>query len=297
MHALPPRRRSWSFLAAHVLAASVVLPGAGPGAAAAAGSTASLKPTDPWNTFSADVAIRRTQIGEDGQELSAASALTYRWEQSQVSAGWKTTMTVGQMAGPSAQSLIPGAAAVGDTFPIARLEDAGDGTALRIFDDAGQPIQASSLPASPQLQTLIGPNGVSYALGATNSVRAARRGKEWIDLIVADPARAATRRTRMVKRYGNIVGQVNGRDRLLKQTRDGVIEVLLDRLLAVPVEINVTKNGTLVAHTTISYANGAANMPVRSVVHTERLLANGRGARAVTEVVLANVRLENRSAQ
>lgn len=298
MHALPPRRRpSRHPVASLVVAACAALLCTGLGAALGAdATTASLKPSDPWNTFSADITIRRTHTGEDGKALSAAPAVTYHWEEQLVSSGWKSTMTLTAHERPTAQSLLAGPREVDGTFSIARIEDAGDGSPLRIFDKAGQPIQLSAA-VTQQLQGLVEPAASVPDMGSASAVRTALRGKEWIDAIVADPAKASARRSRMVKRYGKIVGQVNGCDRILRQTSDGAIEVLLQRSSAVPVEINVSRKGALAEHTTVAYVSGVANMLVRRTVRAERVLPNGRGARVVTNTELANVRLENRSGQ
>ena len=296
MHALPPRRRSFLRSAAPVVvAACAALFGIGVAAGAGA-TTASLKPSDPWNTFSTDITIRRSHTGEDGKALSTAPAVTYHWEQRLVSSGWKSTMTLTAHERPTVQSLLAGPRQLDGTFSIARIEDAGDGSPVRVFDKAGQPVQLSAA-VKQQLQGLVGSTASVQNVGNANAVRTALRGKEWIDPIVADPAKAAARRSRMVTRYGQIVGQVNGRDRILRYTSDGVIEVLLERPSAVPVEINVSRNGALAEHTTIAYVSGVANMRVRRTLRAERVLPNSRGARVVTTTELANVRLENRSGQ
>lgn len=298
MHALPPCRRSSPHLIASlVVAACAAIPCVGLTAAGGAGTvTASLKPSDPWNTFSADITIRRTHTGEDGKALSTAPAVTYHWEQQLVSSGWKSTMTLTAHERPTVQSLLAGPRELDGTFSIARIEDAGDGSPLRIFDKAGQPVQLSAA-VKQQLQGLVGPAASVQDMGNASAVRTTLRGKEWIDTIVADPAKASARRSRMVKRYGKIIDQVNGRDRILRQTNDGAIEVLLERPSAVPVEINVSRKGALAQHTTIAYVSGVANMLVRRTVRAERVLPNSRGARVVTNTELANVRLENRSGQ
>ncbi len=302
MHTLPPRHRlAWRVTVATRVAARVGAGrqlGAAPQVSAATTTLASLRPTDPWNTFTADITIRRKQVAEDGKPVSSAPTVTYRWEQQQVPWGWKTTMTLGQQERQTSQSLLVGSRELDSPVNVARAEDHGDGSPLRIFDKNGRSIDAQSLDVRKRLERFVGPRGnlpLDDASDAARSRKPGARGKEWLESIVADPRKASARRSRLERKYGKTVGQAKGFDRRLARTADGAVEVLSDRTSGLPVEINVSRNGGLESHTAIAYVRGADDTVVRRAVHREQLLPNGRGRRVVTDVEFSNVRLENRS--
>lgn len=297
MHALPPRRQC-RLAAALALTAYAALPGAGLGAAGAGSTPPSLKPSDPWNTFSADITIQRKRVAADGTPLGAAPTVTYRWEQRLPASGsWKSTMTLTQQEQPNVQSLLVSTQAVQDALAVVRVEDDGDGSPLRLFDRSGQPIQALAPETTDRLTRLVTvPENHAIDPGAS-ATRPAWRGKEWIRAIVAEPGRVSSRRAALDRRYGKVVGSVNGLDRRLLRTSDAAIEVLADRTAAVPREFNTSKSSQLTSHVSIAYAPGVGNALVRRLTHSERVVPSGSGVRAVTDVELANVRLENRSGQ
>jgi hypothetical protein len=285
-------------IVAFVLTAYAAISGAGLGAASTGSTGPSLKPSDPWNTFSADITIRRKRLAADGSSLGAAPAVTYRWEQRLPASGsWKSTMTLTQQDRPNVQSLLVTTQAVQDALAVARVEDDGNGSPLRLFDRSGQPIQALTPETTDRLTQLVTTPETHAIDPRASSARPSWRGKEWVHAIVAEPSRAASRRATLDRRYGKVIGSVNGLDRRLLRTTEGAIEVLADRTAAVTREINTSKSSQLASHVSIAYQPGVANALVRRLTHRERLVPSGSGIRAVTDVELANVRLENRSGQ
>ena len=56
--------------------------------------TPGVAPAPAWDTFSADVTIRRRMVRKDGTPGPEAPEMRYRWVRTLGESGWKTTMTV-----------------------------------------------------------------------------------------------------------------------------------------------------------------------------------------------------------
>jgi hypothetical protein len=87
---------------------------------------------------------------------------------------------------------------------------------------------------------------------------------------------------------------VRGLDRFVSTRAGEVTEVLSDPAWAVPVEINVTRDGALVSHSRLSYRQDPGAGLVRQRYVTERLISPESGDRAIVDVELDNVRLGRR---
>jgi hypothetical protein len=68
-------------------------------------------------------------------------------------------------------------------------------------------------------------------------------------------------------------------------------EVLSDPTWAVPVEVNVARDGRLVSHTAIGYLEDPGAGLVRRRMRSELLLSPESGERAVVDFELADIRL------
>jgi len=252
-----------------------------------------------WNTVSADVTIRRTHLKADGSLLSAVPSVTYHFEEMDTASGRKTTMTLVAADHPQVRTTA-GPVQLNDTYSVMRIEDDGDGSPLRMFDRHGKPIQPPSEESRRRLDELVGsvrsasrPGSRDFA--GNERARTAKPGRGIADGLTADPAARGRRRADLERRYGSPKGRVKGLDRFVSMAGSRTIEALVDRDVALPVELNVTENGALVAHTTFSYVQGPANRLVRRTIHTERLMPNSDGARTVADMEFANVRLERRT--
>jgi hypothetical protein len=70
--------------------------------------------------------------------------------------------------------------------------------------------------------------------------------------------------------------------------------VLADADWAVPVEVRVLRRGALTTRASFSFEPGPGSSLVRRRSRSEHLIPEGKGARMVLDVELANVKLEER---
>ena len=269
-----------------------------------------LAPTDAWDTFSADITLRRSRVGADGQPIGdSAPAQRYHWERSSASGRWKTTMTLAPAEGQSARAL-HGNAALDDRLLIARIVDDEDGSGPQIYNKDGERLRAPNaldtlFPAAAGRDPARSPRqpaGPSTALRASPSTppRAGQRARpaqspsQLVDNHFLKKSAREARRTALQRRHGAPSGQVRGLDRYVSTKDDRTDETLVDRQLQLPVEANVVRGGTLVSHRTISYEDAAGDLVVRRRVRTERLVSSKSGERAIVELEFSNVRLEQR---
>ena len=94
-------------------------------------------PRDPWNTFSAEVTIRRGL--RDAAHPSAKDdgpPVKYRWERTQSGGHWKSTMVV---VGGTRPDIVTPTGTLQPIPPvITRIEEDGDGTEPRFYDLQGR---------------------------------------------------------------------------------------------------------------------------------------------------------------
>jgi hypothetical protein len=270
-------------------------------AAQAAASTraAGLAPTDAWDTFSVDVTMRRHLVSADGAASAEAPLVRYRWTRSQRQGGWTSTIEIAGLAAPAIRSS-RGQAPLSEPTTIVRIEDNEDGTAPRVYNRRGHLVRLPSVddrrilgepvPGSidvPQLPDLTYPD----------AKRSSSPGRDWVDAFVAAPARKAARRSALQHRFGRTTGRVRHLDRFVTTSADGTMEVLADPASALPIEVNLVRDGALVAQSTLGYSVGANGALVRRSVRSEQVVATGSTNRAVARIELANVRLDRRGAR
>jgi hypothetical protein len=258
--------------------------------------TGGLAPNDAWDTFSADISIQRSTVNAAGEPIGTGpQRLQYHWEQSQTTDGWKTSMTLSTAGRHTVQSL-SGPMQVDEPLAVTRIENDGDGAPPRMYDDQGRLVQ---LPSSDEMLTGGQANGASInplraLMDPTAPSQPPSFGREWIERVMATPSRQASRREALDRRYGKSLERIGGLDRFLTASGDQMTELLVDPDSSLPVEINLVKDGTLVAHTTFAYQSGVAGSQIRRLTHSERLLPGNTGERAVIDVEVTNVRLERR---
>ena len=267
-------------------------------ARAAAAKPSSLAPTDAWDTFSADITLRRTRVDASGQPLGDGAAQQYHWERSSATGHWKTTMTLAP-ASPVSLRALRGAAALDDRLLVARIEDDEDGSGPQIYNKRGELLRAPAaldqlLPSKPGRNPGRSPLAPATTAAAGQRPRAMQSASQWIDNHFVKRNGQGARRLALQRQHGPAVGQVRGLDRYVTANGDRTEETLVDRQLQVPVETNVVHQGRLVAHRTMSYAAAGADLVVRRSVRTERLVSPETGERAIVDIEFTNVRLEQR---
>lgn len=291
---------AWLPVRAAVVLSALVLASQHPvslGAQAAAADRAmSLSPTDTWDTFSADVTIRRHLVSADGAASAEAPQVRYRWTRSQREGGWKSTIEIAGLARPDIQST-RGRVPLAEPTSIVRIEDDEDGTAPRVYNRRGQMIRLPSVDDRRVLGEPV-PGSLDVPrlpdLAYPDARRSSSPGRDWIDAFVAAPARKDARRAALQRRFGRTTERVRNLDRFVTTSAEGTMEVLADRVTALPVEVNIVRDGALVAQSTLGYGAGSHGALVRRSVRTEQLVAAGSSARAVAHIELSNVRLDRR---
>jgi hypothetical protein len=258
-------------------------------------------PADRWNRFSADVTVRRTVVDAGGDPAANRTPpTTYRWERTQSAAGWKTTMEV---KGSVRAAFVTPTGALQEMPPaVTRIEDDGDDGGPVFYGLNGKRLR---LPAAADRQKMgVGDDVFAKAdalvrpeMGERRGgARAAPQGREWIEALMPSPDKRAARAQGLKRRFGAARDAWQGRDRYVEVRGDDATEVLVDGVLAVPVEINVVRGGMLRSHATFAYGPGPGGSMLRRSAHVERALDDGKAtsARMVMDVEIANVRLEER---
>ena len=267
--------------------------------APAASKAASLAPTDAWNTFSADITLRRRRVDAAGQPVGdSVTAQHYHWERSSATGRWKTTMTLAP-ASPVSLRMLRGSAALDDRLLVARIEDDEDGSAPRVYNKRGDTLRAPGALNELLPATRGGDPGRWPPPPATKAAKgqrphATQSASQWIDHHFIRRSGHDARRLAFQRRHGPPVGQVRGLDRYVTTHGDRTEETLVDRQLQVPVEANLVREGRLVSHRTMSYAPAGGDFVVRRSIRTEHLVSSKTGERAIVDIEFANVRLEQR---
>ena len=273
--------------------------------------TPGTAPAPAWDTFSADVTIRRRLVRRDGSPGPEGPEMRYRWVRTLDEAGWKTTMTVLSVSSDTIQTS-KGPQAVSRKVPVARIEIGDSHSPARIFDAEGRMLfMLPSAPATDAASAIAGtplPAHLEAVRGAAASFKAglatavaagaaasdppaALRSREWVDHLLPNAAERGARRAAFTRDMGSPQGLVRGLERFV-QERDGTTtEVLSDPAWSVPVEINVARDGALVSHSVLSYDEDPGVGLVRRRIRSEQLLSAESGDRAVVDFELANIRL------
>jgi hypothetical protein len=265
-------------------------------------------PEEKWNTFSAEVTIRRGL--RDAAHPSGSSdgpAVKYRWERIESGGRWKTTMTV--LAGARPAVITPTGQPLTIPPVIVRIEDDGDGSEPRLYNLQGALVRP---PAKSDRQKIRANDSVFATTDALTAGRPASlskgaapadQGRDWVDALLPSFEGKSARRAELQRRFGKAVGNVRGLSRYQQFSGDVTIEVLADDDWGVPMEINILRTGALESHATFEYEAGPNGSLVRRRSRVEHVVAAGPGgsdkwekndARMVLDVELANVKLEDR---
>ena len=254
-------------------------------------------PPDGWDAVSVDISVSRSHVGKDGKPKKKAGGppAKYRWERSQTTNGWRTSITT-LSQGKAAVKSLDGVHQIeppSDLVPV-RIEDDEDGTPVRFYNARGKEIAA---PSRDELRKRLPALAVPRPPAPADAQR--RRhvtGRDWLDTFVVHKAKKEKRRKGLEDRFGRSRGQVKGLDRFLTASNDGEDEVLVDQEFGVPVELNRVRKGALVSHTTLEYERAADDALVRRSMRTEQTIDEGpdAGDRLVADVQFENLRIEKR---
>ena len=279
--------------------------------------TPGIAPPPAWDTFSADVTIRRRMVRKDGTPGPEAPEMRYRWVRTLGDAGWKTTLTVLSVS-PDTIQTSKGPQTVSRKVPVSRIEIGDVHSPARIFDaegrmlfmlptapptDSSRATPGAALPA--ELEAVRGAAAAFKANLATavaagtgaGDAPADPRSRAWVEHLLPTAAGRGTRRAAFARDMGSPQGTVHGLERFV-QDRDGnTTEVLSDPAWSVPVEINVARDGALVSHSILSYDEEPGVGLVRRRIRSEQLLSPESGDRALVDFELTNIRLDRGGAR
>ena len=105
-------------------------------------STQSVR--ENWDTFQADVRIRRSRVKSGGGAAGPSiPAVEYHWERVRTGSHWKTTVMAKQSGAAVVRSL-NGLTQLNHPLAAVRMEDDEDGSPLRFYNNRGQQ-QSSNL--------------------------------------------------------------------------------------------------------------------------------------------------------
>lgn len=258
-----------------------------------------VTPVDPdaVTAMTAEVSIRRTRVGEDGRPRGGAlPAVRYRLERTRTATGWRSTLRRLDRQRPLVRTSA-GEVALDQASAVDRVEDAGDGTPVRVFNDRGVEIR---LPSKARLRALAGGEpgalrslGLPEPAGSEPAAPAATAPPSKDPLLgLVHPRRArGARREAITQRLGTAVGRVRGLDQHVVRSGDELQETLVDPDAAVPVEVSVTRDGATVERIRHEYAGLAGGGLLRRAVRSERLLPGGAD-RLVVEVEFSGLRVD-----
>jgi hypothetical protein len=261
----------------------------------AANAQATRGPGDKWNTFTATVSVRRGRVDDDGNAIGDRTAVArYQVERTQSQGRWRSTLRVLSSGRPDV--VAPSGAALSIPSDIVRIEDDGDGSGVRLIGRDGR---VMSPPTVKDRDRFGEPDDVFASTDAllrkgADTATGRMRGddKDWLDAVMPARLRGEGRRLALQRRFGAPAGKVHGLDRFVETAADRTTELLADPDWAVPVEINVVRNGQLQSHAQFSYDAGPTGTLIRRGAHVEQRLSTD--VRAVVDVELSGVRLEDR---
>jgi hypothetical protein len=222
-----------------------------------------------------------------------ASDAGYRIERTRTTRGWKTVMhRVG-----TRRAVVRGASGdveIGVSSPISRIEDDGDGTRARVFNERGVEVRLPSRASVGDLAA--GRPGALGRLGLppegdqdTPALPVpGGEGGVWRGLLVPAEDRVLGPGV-AERRLGPAMGRVRGLDRHVRAVGDETVETLVDARTALIAEVNVLREGQLVERTQHDYVEAAGGGAAKRRVRAERVMPGGE--RLVTEVEFHDIRV------
>jgi len=269
--------------------------------------TPGTPPAPAWDTFSADLTLRRRLLNKDGSAQLEAPEIRYRWQRKLGEGGWTSSLTVLSVA-PTTIQTAKGPQPASMKVPISRVEIGDPRTPSRVFDTNGNlvfmratPMFAPVAGAADRRATTASQNDAPTRLDLTSAAlpadlldraSAAMRSRDWVEHLMPSASGRAARRAALLRDLGTPQGTVRGLERFVTAANGATTEVLADPTWAVPVEMSVVENGALVSHSTLSYEQDPRAGLVRRRLRTELLLSAESGQRSQVDVEFSNIRLD-----
>jgi len=256
-------------------------------------AAAPAAPEEAWDTFGADLSIQQALLSPSGSVVLTPPSVAMRVERSRIATGWRTRIILQDVQQAVARTPA-GQTPLDNPFLVTRLEYDADGTPARFFNRRGQRVvppgtterSAIDLPAA--VVSAANLPIIDFANPAVVRTGTRSPAPGWLENVVATPAERDARKRALEGQYGRMRGRVNGMDQYVSTIGDTTCEALVVSDAAVPVEINVARNATLVGRNTFTHDRLPDGAMIRRLLHTEQVTTTGPG-RVVTDVALANV--------
>jgi hypothetical protein len=241
----------------------------------------------------ADLRIRQQQVNASGRAIGVASpGVTLHVDRRQASGRWHVTISLAGIDRPRVRTN-KGTSLLDNPFFVTRLEyDEGSGGEPAFYDAAGRRVTVATDAQRRQLGLPASQRKTNWDVNvlAGRVMRMSPPAQALTAGLVTDSSTSERdkRRQRLEQRYGRSSGRVRGLDRFVVSVPDETEEVLVAPDTALPVEINATQRGALVAHLQFTYDRTSTGF-VRRLLRSEQAVGDAAGSRAVTEIELANL--------
>lgn len=271
----------------------VVLAGGAVGLSAGARAEQAGRPEQPSRgapaaapgRFSADLIVRHRRLTPSGVPMGVIRPdVVMRVVREARGGRWMTSLSAGRIPDALVQGPRGSTLTLDNPFLVTRVEMADDEEQPRLFDSRGRAVRPLS-EADLQL------------VGAARSVQrgiAGRPEKAAVaGVLVAEAGGEQTRRHELERRFGPAAGRVRGLDRYVASSAEGRHEVLVRPDVVLPVEMLTTAAGHGEMRTGVTYETHGRHGYVRRLLRTEHHLPEAGAGRAVTEVELANIAIDD----
>jgi hypothetical protein len=221
--------------------------------------------------LTADVAVERSIVQDDGTLVHQLPGVRYRLTQVQTPTGRRSIVTFDRA------KAFPTTGPLADPFAGVTVEFDEPGGPLRVYDAKRQLLPNPIVDAD--LSRIEPPRPApSDATGE----------------LVTRPAGIPQRRQRLQRDLGRAVGQVRGLDRYLSTQGEVTHEVLVAPTHAVPLEVNLVRHGILESHLTYDYQVLSDGSWLRRASRSESRVPGHSDQRLVTLTTFSNVSAEAR---
>ena len=255
----------------------------------------SLSPDDAWDTFVATVTVRMERKTDDGRVIHLPfPILQYGVERENLGGQWTTTTraSAARVAGRKPD----GTFSYGPSTEFLHVEEREDGKPIEFTLPNGRPLGIDLPTGSPIPEDILKtiPPVAELPKAPSSGTAATGVGRNWTEAFVATSSKTSDRRAEIQQQMGQAIGRVGELDRYLSTLGNVTTEMLVDPATALPVELNVAREGKLLSHTLYTWRPGPGGSLVRAGTVTESADPRIAGERSVVFIEIADVRFEKR---
>jgi hypothetical protein len=221
--------------------------------------------------LTADVAVERSIVQDDGRVVHQLPGVRYRLTQFQTPTARRSIVTFER------SQAFPARGPHADPFAGFTVEFDEPAGPLLVYDAKGRLLPNPIVDAEPS------------RIVPSRPAPADSTGE-----LVTRPAGALQRRQRLQRDLGRAVGKVRGLDRYLSTQGEVTHEVLVAPTHAVPLEVNLVRNGILESHLTYDYQVLSDGSWLRRASRSESRVPGRSDQRLVTLTTFSSVSAEAR---